>query len=710
VASLPVVLLLVNMMRQWSKLIPIVVLIAAVLAPVFTPATAASAGDFTQWVPVDSGTRDDLLGIWVRSATDVFVVGNAGTILHYDGRVWVPMTGGTSRDLHSIWGSSAADVFAVGGAGTILHYDGKAWVSMPSGTDNDLYAIWGSSGNDVFAVGRAGTILRYNGKDWAPMTGAIVDNLYGIWGTSAANVFAVGSSGTILHYDGKAWVQMPNYIKRDLFGIWGSSGVDIFAVGREGVILRYDGKEWVQMFNRTPDDLYGVWGSSGTSVFAVGRAGAILHYDAESWEPMTSRTRGNLYGVSGVSSLNVFAVGVYGTILRFTPPVVTEVSPSSCSQGETLDVTVTGRNLTGASEVSFGAGIAVNSFKVSVSGQINANITVTAGAAPGGRGVSVTTPGGISTLLNGFVVKQALPIVATISPNQANQEASLNVVITGANFTGASEVNFGPGIITNNFAVLSANQIMANITVTTAAAMGARSVFVTTPGGTSSLPDGFIVKQALPVITSLSPNQGSQGATLDITITGNNFNGAGEVRFGPGVAVNRFRVASANEIVANVTVIAGATPGTREVSVTTPGGTSTLPDGFMIKQGLPVIVTVSPAWGDPGDTLDVIINGSNLDGATSVSFGSEVAVNSFSNRSPTQIAARVTISRNASAGVRDVSVTTGGGTGILAGGFTVKEGPLGTLFIALIWAGVAVAVVVLVLVLRALRSRKVASL
>lgn len=698
------------MIRQWSKLIPIVVLIAAVLASIFLPATAASAGDFTQWVAVDSGTRDDLLGIWVRSASDIYVVGNTGTILRYDGRAWVPMTSGTSRDLHSVWGSSGANVFVVGGGGTILHYDGKGWVSMPSGTDNDLYGIWGSSANDVFAVGRAGTILRYNGKSWAPMASAMLEDLYGIWGTSAANVFAVGSSGTILHYDGKAWVQMASYTKRDLFGVWGSSGVDIFAVGREGVILHYDGKDWAQMSNRIPDDLYGVWGSSGTDVFSVGRSGAILHYDAESWEPMTSRTRGNLYAVSGVSSLNVFAVGVYGTILHFTPPVVTEVTPSSCSQGETLDVTISGRNLSGASEVSFGAGVAVNSFKVSVSGQITANITVTAGAAPGGRGVSVTTPGGTSTLSNGFAVKQALPIVATVSPNQANQEASLNVVITGANFTGASEVNFGLGIITNNFAVLSPNQIMANITVTTTAAMGARSVCVTTPGGTSSLPDGFVVKQALPVITSLSPDQGSQGATLDISITGNNFNGASEVRFGPGIAVNRFKVSSANQIVANITIVAGAITGTREVSVTTPGGTSALPDGFMIKQGLPVIVTVSPAWGDPGDTLDVIINGSNLDGATSVSFGGEVAVNSFSNRSPTQIAARVTISRNASAGSRDVSVTTGGGTGMLAGGFTVKESPLGTLFIALIWVGVAAVVVVLVLVLRALRSRKVTSL
>ena len=69
--------------------------------------------------------------------------------------------------LLGIWGSSGSDVFAVGEGGTILHYDGTSWSSMNSGSANRLIDIWGSSGSDVFAVGVWGTILHYEGPDYA---------------------------------------------------------------------------------------------------------------------------------------------------------------------------------------------------------------------------------------------------------------------------------------------------------------------------------------------------------------------------------------------------------------------------------------------------------------------------------------------------------------------------------------------------------------
>jgi hypothetical protein len=65
---------------------------------------------------------------------------------------------------------------------------------------------------------------------------------------------------------------------------------------------------------------------------------------------------------------------------------------------------------------------------------------------------------------------------------------------------------------------------------------------------------------------------------------------------------------------------------------------------------------------------------------------------------------------SAAAGTRDVSVITEGGTGTLAGGFTVNEGPLGALFIAMVWVGIAVALAALWWVLRILRRRRAASL
>jgi len=49
---------------------------------------------------------------------------------------WIEMDSGTSEYLLGVWADSASDVFAVGDHGTIIHYDGSKWTSMESGTQN----------------------------------------------------------------------------------------------------------------------------------------------------------------------------------------------------------------------------------------------------------------------------------------------------------------------------------------------------------------------------------------------------------------------------------------------------------------------------------------------------------------------------------------------------------------------------------------------
>ena len=44
------------------------------------------------------------------------------------------MTSGTINDLNAVWGTSGNDVFAVGDAGTILHYNGMAWSTITINT------------------------------------------------------------------------------------------------------------------------------------------------------------------------------------------------------------------------------------------------------------------------------------------------------------------------------------------------------------------------------------------------------------------------------------------------------------------------------------------------------------------------------------------------------------------------------------------------
>jgi hypothetical protein len=64
----------------------------------------------------------------------VFAVGWHGTILRYNGSTWSKMTSGSTKDLWGVWGSSETDLFAVGESGTILHYIPSPTVSTGSVT------------------------------------------------------------------------------------------------------------------------------------------------------------------------------------------------------------------------------------------------------------------------------------------------------------------------------------------------------------------------------------------------------------------------------------------------------------------------------------------------------------------------------------------------------------------------------------------------
>jgi hypothetical protein len=116
-----------------------------------------------------SGTTNDLFGVWGYSDTNAFFVGAGGTIGHFDGTSWRLQTSGTVNTLRGVTGvDPASNIFVVGDNGTILHSsDGSSWSPQASGTTNDLLAVWAVSANDVFSVGEGETILHYDGIAWS---------------------------------------------------------------------------------------------------------------------------------------------------------------------------------------------------------------------------------------------------------------------------------------------------------------------------------------------------------------------------------------------------------------------------------------------------------------------------------------------------------------------------------------------------------------
>ncbi len=120
-------------------------------------------------------------------------------------------------------------------------------------------------------------------------------------------------------------------------------------------------------------------------------------------------------------------------------PTVTNVNPTSGPTGGGTSVTITGTDLTGATDVSFGTTPA--SFTVDTPTQITATSPA---HAPGAVDVTVTTAGGTSgTSANDQFTYVATPTVSSVSPTSGPAGGGTSVMITGADLTGATDVSFG---------------------------------------------------------------------------------------------------------------------------------------------------------------------------------------------------------------------------------------------------------------------------
>ena len=162
------------------------------------------------------------------------------------------------------------------------------------------------------------------------------------------------------------------------------------------------------------------------------------------------------------------------------------------------------------------------------------------------------------------------PTVLTLSHTSGPGAGGQRVRITGTNLRGATEVLFGstPGIRPHW------NRKGTKLVVKTPSeAAGTIDVRVVTPNGTSSITPADRYTFVGPSVTGVSPNSGpAAGGGKMIKISGTGFEGATQVRFGGATAT--FTVNGKGTVI-TASVPAG-TPGTVNIVVTTPGGTSAI--------------------------------------------------------------------------------------------------------------------------------------
>ncbi len=409
---------------------------------------------------------------------------------------------------------------------------------------------------------------------------------------------------------------------------------------------------------------------AGATVGATGSGITVSNVVVVSSTQITATLTLAANATLGASSISVTtSAGVSNTVpftVNAAVPTLTSVTPNSGTQGTAVNVTLAGTNfIAGATVGVTGSGITVSNVAVVSGTQITATLTIAASATPGAYSISVTTTGGTSNTV-AFTVNAAngLPTLTSITPSSGARGTSVNVTLTGTNFTSASQVRLvGGGLTQTNIIVVSSTQITATYNISSSVATGPHNTWVVTSAGSSNILTFTVTAaQNAPTLTSVTPNGGTRGTAVNVTLAGTNFiSGATVGVTGSGITVSNVVVVSGTQITATLTLAANATLGASNISVTTSAGVSnTIP--FTVNAAAPTLTSVTPNSGTQGTAVNVTLAGTNfIAGATVGATGSGITVSNVVVVSGTQITATLTLAANATLGPSNISVTTSAG-------------------------------------------------
>jgi hypothetical protein len=224
--------------------------------------------------------------VWVFGfgSDDVIAVGEGGGVICYDGTDWTSLDSGTSEDLWGVWGSQPNDLWIVGGTigegdAELIHFDGETFTpfAIPENDRNvtSLFKVWGI-GSKTFAVGQNGLIIEFDGEDWVQVpTGAeAVEDFVSLWGTSEDNIVAVGGRGIarISVYDGSSWTTQRFGSVGGLNAVFMLEPTTCVVGGVNGFVGSFDiaSGELTAEESGTGETVHGIWANRVGRYYGVG--------------------------------------------------------------------------------------------------------------------------------------------------------------------------------------------------------------------------------------------------------------------------------------------------------------------------------------------------------------------------------------------------------------------------------------------------------
>ncbi|MDP5220194.1 glycosyl hydrolase [Ruegeria sp. 2205SS24-7] len=306
------------------------------------------------WERMSSPAPVPVHALWGRDRSELWAVGWMGLILRFDGAEWhkirgcVVDAGGKypstpeNTPLFGICGSDTGQAWVVGDRGTILHFDGTDWAAEVSGTRAHLRSVIRLNDGRLLAAGGDGTVLLRDTEGcWAPLPCSVASNFTGAFTLEDGGallcggryfVDANGFRGDLVRWDGETFEKLFTDQEFSRFRALGRSGQGTLAVGDSGHIHLIRDTRIDRVQSGTGHDLLGLVSLPSGEAMAVGDFGTVLVGDDQAltcfapavqagaepsvWAEKTSGTDRQLWGMwHDPTHDQLYACGEEGTVL-----------------------------------------------------------------------------------------------------------------------------------------------------------------------------------------------------------------------------------------------------------------------------------------------------------------------------------------------------------------------------------------------------------
>lgn len=169
-----------------------------------------------------SDSDGSLNAIWAQDSSNVFFIGEKGTIVFYNGSRFNKMSSQTNIRLRRIFGNKSGNIYISGydenGQGVVLEYDNNAWktkfvtMGLPNPQTNDIgivSAVWCTE-NYAYFTSLSGLVkidLSSNKETIINEYRQIVSPFaeHDIEGQSDNDFIIIGNRGKLVHWNGISW-------------------------------------------------------------------------------------------------------------------------------------------------------------------------------------------------------------------------------------------------------------------------------------------------------------------------------------------------------------------------------------------------------------------------------------------------------------------------------------------------------------------------